>query len=128
MGAALTVVDATPSGKALSSFRLELASERITVRELIRRRVLHEVTERNAAARAPRARVSAPVEARLNASVRAPRPLDAEAECAAALDAFGRNGFFLLVGDRQVQELDEELVFTGDTEVRFVKLVPLVGG
>ncbi|HET8539696.1 MAG TPA: hypothetical protein VFL83_07475 [Anaeromyxobacter sp.] len=126
MGAALTVVDATPTGRKLSSFRLELASERITVRELIRRRVLHEVAERAQAGRQPRI-APAPVEARLNPPPR-PKPLDPEAECAAALDAFGRNGFFVLVGDRQVEDLDEEIVVVGDTEVRFVKLVPLVGG
>ena len=42
--------------------------------------------------------------------------------------AFTRNGFFVLVGDRQVESLDEELELKVDTDVSFVKLVPLVGG
>lgn len=126
MGAALTVVDATPTGQRLSSFRLELASERITVRELIRRKVLHELDERARGARERRVAPS-PVESRLNAP-RPPRPVDAEAACREAIDAFARNGFFLFVGDRQVEDLEEEVVVVGDTEVRFVKLVPLVGG
>lgn len=124
MGAVLTVVDATPTGQRRSSFRLELASERVTVRELIRRKVLHEVAARSRGARERRV---APAEARLNPP-RPPKPIDAEAACREALEAFGRNGFFLFVGDRQVEDLDEEVVFVGDTEVRFVKLVPLVGG
>ncbi len=126
MGAALTIVDATPTGQTLSSFRLELASDRISVRELVRRWVLHEVAERAEAGRSRRVE-PAPAEARLNPPPR-PRPIDPEAACAAALEAFGRNGFFVLVGRRQVESLDEEVVVTGDTEVRFVKLVPLVGG
>jgi hypothetical protein len=42
--------------------------------------------------------------------------------------AFQRNGFFLLAGDRQVDDLDQVVDLTTDTEVVFIKLVPLVGG
>ena len=45
-----------------------------------------------------------------------------------ALEAFERNGFFVIVGGRQVESLDEELALGADTDVRFVKLTPLVGG
>jgi hypothetical protein len=125
MSAALTIFEETASGTPLSTFRLHLASERITVRELVRRKALHEVEARNRALVAPR---GGALEARLNGPPRPPKALDAEKECEAAVEAFRRNGFFILIGDRQVEELDEELVFTGDTDVRFVKLVPLVGG
>jgi hypothetical protein len=33
-----------------------------------------------------------------------------------------------LVDDRQVQELDEVITITPETQIDFVKLVPLVGG
>jgi hypothetical protein len=42
--------------------------------------------------------------------------------------AFYTNGFILLVDDRQVDELDDEIVIRPDTTVTFLKLVPLVGG
>jgi hypothetical protein len=42
--------------------------------------------------------------------------------------AFKRNGFVVLVDDRQVTDLDEVLEVSADTEVSFVRLVPLVGG
>ena len=42
--------------------------------------------------------------------------------------AFSRNGFVVLVGDRQIEELDEEVDLRRDTEVTFLKLVALVGG
>ena len=49
MATAVTVCDATSSGERVRTFELELASERISARELIRRRVEHEVTEYNQA-------------------------------------------------------------------------------
>ncbi|MEV6029564.1 hypothetical protein AB0L65_00355 [Nonomuraea sp. NPDC052116] len=42
--------------------------------------------------------------------------------------AFAPNGFLLLVGDRQIEDLDAEIDLTVDPVVSFVKLVPLVGG
>ncbi len=45
-----------------------------------------------------------------------------------ALEAFDRNGFFVLVGDKQAGSLDQEFEVKVATEVSFVKLVPLVGG
>ena len=56
------------------------------------------------------------------------RRIDWEAQYERALAAFARNGFFVLVGDRQVEDLDEEIELKVHTEVSFVKLVPLVGG
>ena len=44
------------------------------------------------------------------------------------VEAFGRNGFVVLVDDRQVEELDEDIELALGTEVTFLKLVPLVGG
>ena len=41
---------------------------------------------------------------------------------------FGRNGFFVLVADRQVTDPDETLDLTPDTDIRFIRLVQLVGG
>jgi hypothetical protein len=42
--------------------------------------------------------------------------------------AFYTNGFILLVDDRQVDELEEEIEIRPHTTVTFLKLVPLVGG
>jgi hypothetical protein len=61
--------------------------------------------------------------------LRAPgQAIDPERQFLSAVEAFGRNGFLVLVGDRQVEELDAELDLRTDTEVCFLKLVPLVGG
>ena len=46
----------------------------------------------------------------------------------AALLAFERGSFLLLVDGRRVTELDEQLRLEEETRVRFWRLVPLVGG
>ena len=47
---------------------------------------------------------------------------------ALALRGFGRNAFLVIVDDRQVTDLDAEIRLTPDTDITFVRLVPLVGG
>jgi hypothetical protein len=60
--------------------------------------------------------------------VRDHRQIDWKQQSERACDAFERNGFFVLVDDRQPDSLDEEITVGPDTRVSFVKLVPLVGG
>lgn len=52
------------------------------------------------------------------------RQLDWQEQYTIALEAFQRNGFFMLVDDHQVAELDEEITLTAQTQVSFMKLVP----
>ena len=60
--------------------------------------------------------------------LRQKRKLDWEEQYQRALEAFERNGFFILVDDRQAESLDEEIEIKLRTQVSFIKLVPLVGG
>ena len=45
-----------------------------------------------------------------------------------ALESFQKNGFLILVDDKQVDDLNEKIVITETTTVGFIKLLPLVGG
>ncbi|BBH68072.1 hypothetical protein ACTI_47570 [Actinoplanes sp. OR16] len=45
-----------------------------------------------------------------------------------AVDSFSRNGFVVLVGGRQIEDLDEVVDLSGGAEVTFLRLVPLAGG
>lgn len=131
MATALTIHDAGTSGGRIRSFKLHLASERITVRELIERRVTHEVEEYNRAQPEYFQGLVQPTEAErvLNGyRLKEKRKLDAAEQRARAVEAFARAGFFVLVDDRQLDGLDDEIAVRPETEVRFVKLVPLVGG
>jgi hypothetical protein len=57
-----------------------------------------------------------------------PRTVDWEAQFRSACAAFERNGFFMLIGERQAEGLDEVFEVGVETEVQFVRLTPLVGG
>lgn len=132
MQPALDIVDATPTGKVLRRASIALASERVTIREIIERRVRQEVAEFNK--KHQELVFSGLVqptdtEAGLNGyRFQKHRDLNADEQCKHALDAFRFNRFFMFVNDQQVESLDEEVVVTKDTTVSFVKLVPLVGG
>lgn len=129
--ATLQVSDATASGQKLHTFTLDHLAERLTVRELIRARIYQEVQDHNRSGATLFRGLVQPTdtERTLNGfKFSRPRTLDWEEQYARALDAFARNGFFVLVGDRQAESLDEAFTVTPETEVSFVKLVPLVGG
>ncbi|WP_181445347.1 hypothetical protein [Micromonospora endophytica] len=131
--ATVTFVDESTAGARTPAWVLRIFEERLTLRELIRRRIHQEVAEYNAAAPVPRRLLvqPTPTERALNGDPGAERPhrrIDPQRQVALAEEAFRRNGFVVLVGDRQVEELDDEVDLRRDTEVTFLKLVPLVGG
>jgi hypothetical protein len=113
-------------------FTLDVQAERITVRGLIRARVYREVRDFNLSQPEYFRGLVQPSDAErtLNGfKVRQGRRIDPEKQFEKAIEAFYRNGFLVLVDDRQVDELEEEIEVRPDTTtVTFLKLVPLVGG
>jgi hypothetical protein len=131
MPATLTIHDENSSGQRMNSFTLECLTERMSLRELIRARIYQEVQDYNLKEPECFRSLVEPSEAErtLNGfKLRAKRQIDWQEQFQRACEAFERNGFFVLVGDRQAAGLDEEFDVKADTEVSFVKLVPLVGG
>jgi len=131
MAAALILHDETSTGERTNTVTLTIASERCTAREVLRRRIQHEVEAFNASQPEYFRGLVQPTDAErvLNGwKLRKARRLDWQEQLGAAEEAFGRNGFLMLAGDRQIEDLDEEIVLTPGLEVTFVRLVPLVGG
>ncbi|GAA4210459.1 hypothetical protein GCM10022252_78310 [Streptosporangium oxazolinicum] len=129
--ALVTFRDETATGRALEEFTLPDLPERISARELVRLRVREEVARHNAAPSHHFRGLVRPGDAEIELNgyrMRTARRLDWERQADAAEVAFARNGFLLLVGDRQIEDLDQEIDLTVDPVVSFVKLVPLVGG
>ena len=127
----VTFVDETTSGSRGDGWGLEIAEERLTVAELIRRRVFQEVAEYNARTPEVFQGLVQPRDAErvLNGyAMRTARRIDPEAQTELALKAFAGNGFLVLVGDRQITDLDEEIELGPGTENTFLKLEALVGG
>ncbi|MFB4309085.1 hypothetical protein [Actinomadura sp. GTD37] len=128
---AVTFRDETATGTPVAEVRIEALPERMTVRELIRLRVREEVARHNAR---PSDRFNGLVrpdgaEAELNGyRLREPRRIDWERQAEIAERAFLANGFFVLAGDRQVEDLDEEIDLAAAPDLVFIKLVALAGG
>jgi hypothetical protein len=132
MPSTLIVRDETTSGETTGRMTLEFLTERITVRELIRSRVYQEVKDHNLKAHQHVFQglvQPSDAERELNGyRLRQPRQIDWKRQYEVALEAFEHNGFLVLVGDRQVENLDDEIEIKPGVEAAFLKLVPLVGG
>ncbi|WP_207555844.1 hypothetical protein [Intrasporangium flavum] len=122
----MVVHDETASGRPVDTLELVDLPDRVTVRELIRHRVRAEVARYNAGPTRPWRGLVTPAEP--SAPEPGPVRVDWERQADIAERAFERNGFFVLVGDRQVELLDEEIDLAAGEHVAFVRLVPLVGG
>jgi hypothetical protein len=131
MSAALTVHDETVTGQRTRSFTLSLPAARMTARELIRQRVEQEVAAYNATSSDVFQGLVQPTDTEwmLNGyRFKTRRPIDPAAQVALALEAFEASRIILMVDDRQVERLEDTIAFTPTTEVRFLRLMPLVGG
>jgi hypothetical protein len=128
----MIIVDEILGGSKRHVFDLEFLEEVLTVREIIRARIWQEVHEYNARQRMVAftglIQPSDP-ERRLNGDkTKAFVPINWESQYEAALRGFESNGYFIIVGERQAESLDETFRTGPETEVSFVKITPLVGG
>lgn len=133
MNATLTVRDETTFGFNADGydFTISLPAEVFTARELIRERVRQEVEAYNAHQTGYFRGLVQPTDAERTLNgfrLRKLRTLDWREQYDRAVEAFHRNGFVLLVDDRQVEELDAFIEARPQTTVTFLKLIPLVGG
>ena len=127
----LTIKDETFAGKILQEIQLEFKSELVSIREIIVGRVQHEVDAYNK--RLPEFYnglvVPSEAEKTLNGfKLKDKKTIDAEKQIYVALDAFQKNGFFVLVDNVQAETLDLQVQLHKNTSISFIKLTPLVGG
>ena len=127
----ITIYDELVTGEKSEALTLNLMTTQITVRELIRRRIYEEVQLYNISVPEIYRGLVQPTDAEvvLNGYKLPPkRRVDWEKQFDRATKAFQSNGFFILVDDHQVSDLDEFIELKIDTQISFVKLTPLVGG
>ncbi|MFI1995178.1 hypothetical protein [Actinoplanes sp. NPDC020271] len=130
----------TGTSGGLPSVLVQLAEERVTARELIRRTVEEQIRVVGADATRCRPMLDRQFlsdhDVRAQAAtgvVRLPRRSPPEAphvatEVTRAQQAFARGSFLIFAGGRQVTTLDEELTIRLGEPVTFLRLVPLAGG
>ena len=131
MATTVTVRDESTSGKMLNEFVLDLLTEHISVRELIRSRVYQEVQDYNRRLPESVRGLVQPNDSEETVDgfkLKKPRQIEWKAQFDRALEAFESNRVLILVNDRQVESLDEKIVVGPNTSISFLKLTMLVGG
>ena len=127
----ITIIDELLNGTITQSFELEIESETITVENLISERVRKEVQNYNQKLPEYFNGLVEPVDAekslngyRLKKRIK----IDEEKQIYVALDAFQKNGFFILIDNIQVEDLNIDVSLKPTSKISFLKLTPLVGG
>ncbi len=127
----VTINDSTGTGKITNSIDLFFKHELITVKELIEARVIKEVKDFNERQPEYFNGLVQPTRAEQTLNgyrLRERKKIDAEKQVYIALDAFQKNGYFVLIDDKQADSLGQEVLLTSSSTINFVKLTPLVGG
>jgi hypothetical protein len=127
----ITILDQTASGEKFGVHKLEIPTEKVTLRDLIQQRIRQEVEEFNRNQSDVFCGLIQPTDTErvLNGyRLKARRQLSWENQYEKALEAFKHNGFFVIIDGQQVESLDEVLPLRETSEVHFLKLVPLIGG
>ncbi len=125
------IFDAPLHGERTAAGWVRLDAGPAMLRDLIRGRIRQEVEHYNQALPETFQGLVQPEESEqiLNGfRMKTKRPLDWEQQCRRACLSFEKNGFLVLVDGKQVTELDARLDLREDSEIDFIKLVPLVGG
>jgi hypothetical protein len=127
----LKITDETFAGKILNEISIVVSSERLTVKDIIAARVYAEVEDYNNRMPLVFKGLVQPKDAEIALNgfrLKPVKKVDAEKQLYSALDAFQKNGFFVLIDNKQAESLDEEAIVDKKSVVSFVKLTPLVGG
>ena len=136
MSIMITIRDESAYGHVHHELPLELPTETLTVRELLRERVYQEVQDHNLKQDELTFRgLVQPSETekivnglQTEYKLKKKRVIDWKQQYEIATDAFSRHGVFILIDNLQVVSLDQQLQITPSTTVSFIKLTPLVGG
>ena len=126
------IVDEQLNGTINNQFEINIETEFISLKELIEKRVIQEVNNYNNKPTEFYNGLVEPTEFEktLNKNLKSNKKklIDAEKQVYVALNAFLKNGYFVLVDDVQIEELFEPIRIKKDSKISFIKLTPLIGG
>lgn len=117
--------------KVSNKIDVQFSRAQVTVRDIIEARVQKEVADYNQKLPEYFNGLVQPTNAEKTLNgyrVKERKVIDAEKQVYIALHAFGKNAYFVLVDNKQVESLEQEVTLSANSIVKFVKLTPLVGG
>ena len=127
----IQIRDEELAGKTLAEFSLDVLTEQITVRELIRSRVYQQVQDKNLAPSPVFGGIVPPTETERTLNPQTPRTrksIDWKEAYEVAIKAYENNKVLIVVDDKQTESLDQKIEVRTDTRISFVCLLPLAGG
>lgn len=127
----ILITDELLNGTVTNQFEIKLETDTLTVEELITKRVSLEIESYNKRLPTYFNGLVEPKDAErtLNGyKLKAKQLIDTEKQVYIALNAFQKNGFFILVDDKQLDELNQQVTLKSTSKISFVKLTPLIGG
>lgn len=124
----LTIKDEKLTGGIINEINVEFDSAKITVADIITQRVKSEVAAHNQGISKKFQGLVLPSFSKkmLNGIKR--KNIDAEKQIYIALNAFQKNGYFVLINNIQIESLEQEFDISQIQSVSFIKLTPLIGG
>jgi hypothetical protein len=131
IAAVVTINDESARGEKTNTLKLTLASERITVRDIIQRRIQQEVEKFNLQRPVVFKMLVQPADAEETTQgfrMQEHRNLDWQQQFDKAVEAFGEKCFFVMVDGKDMADLDTEVTVTDDTQISFIKLLPVIAG
>ena len=127
----IIVKDDTISGETKNRFSFYTEKETCSLAELIKMRIYKEVDQYNLEKPNHFHTLIQPTEAEVTLNgykMKKEQLIDPEKQYYLALDAFKKNGYFVIINDDQKESLDEKIKLSENMEMQFLKLTPLVGG
>lgn len=128
----ITIKDETLAGDILDTIELVVSSEILTVKEIITARVAAEIDAYNKKLPEYFKGLVQPTEAEKTLNgfklKDKKKTIDVEKQVFVALDAFQKNGYFVLIDNNQAESLQQQVLVRENTSISFIKLTPLVGG
>src|SRR5688572_32062564 len=113
----LSIKDENFSGKVLQEVLINFNSQTVTIKDIIEARVGQEVANYNKKLPEYYNGLIEPTDAEKTINgykLRSKKPIDAEKQVYVALDAFQKNGFFVLIGNQQYTLLDQPIQLERD--------------
>jgi len=125
-----TIIFGLPTGQRISHVHLTLPAVTLTVQELIAYKVRQEVEEFVTHQRPDISGEYLTPEELLGVTPTALSEVTGTAldEIARAQQAFSARAYMIVVDNQRVWEPDTRLTFRPETQVEFIKILPLVGG
>lgn len=127
----INIKDETAGGSIINETPITLDNDLTTVKAIILARVNAEVVVYNDRQPEYFQGLVQPADAEKTLNgyrLKAKKRIDPEQQCLVALDAFEKNGYFVLIDNIQAESLEQMVVINSSTNISFVKLTPLIGG